>query len=72
MVLYIHQEVFRLKKVVNAEEDSAARTAAAEAKRETVGDAAPPAADPDGLTALRIRLALSDSIDYELPPVIGD
>ena len=61
-----------MKKIVDAEEESTTRTTEVEEKPGTAGDGSLAGAAPDDLTALKLRLALTDTIDYKLPPVIGD
>ena len=68
----IHREVFGVEKTDRTKEESAAKAAESEEKAGRCAEQDMGGAALDGLTALKIRLALTDTIDYRLPPVIGD
>jgi hypothetical protein len=68
----IHREVFRLKKTSRTRVEDTTRTAEVEEKTGETTEEILAGAALDDLMALKIRLALTDTIDYKLPPVIGD
>jgi hypothetical protein len=61
-----------LEKTARTEEREAVKIAEVEEKEGQSLEGSLAAAFPHELTVLKIRLALTNTIDYPLPPVIGD
>jgi hypothetical protein len=64
--------VFKVKRTARTKEEYATKTAEVEEKAGEYVEEGLSGAASDDLTSLKIRLALKDTIDYKLPPVIGD